>query len=211
MKSKKSDRRLYECVLVTTTGEIDNIISSVLKSLQGSLVDPNDDVTSSCSILHRQSWAKRTFAYKIKGWKKGYYSAIYLNATPESLDSFSKSLRMNPDVLRFLIVLVKFIPTSLPKIALEEVDNNVVVGLGTNIDTTIAKEVTVDTNEENPESDFVISFKNPELLAQYMSETCKIIPAKYNSLLAYQQRISKREIKRARRLGILPYCQSKKK
>jgi ribosomal protein S6 len=125
MKSKKSDRRLYECVLVTTNGEIDNIISSVLKSLQqSSLVDSREDVTSSCSILHRQSWAKRTFAYKIRGWKKGYYSAIYLSATPESLDNFTKSLKMNQDVLRFLLVLVKSIPTSLPKIALEEVENN---------------------------------------------------------------------------------------
>jgi ribosomal protein S18 len=72
-------------------------------------------------------------------------------------------------------------------------------------------DVGIDTDEIEAECDFVISFKNPELLARYMSETCKIIPAKYNSLRANQQRILKREIKRARRLGILPYCQSKKK
>ena len=113
MKSKSDERKLYECVLITSYGEIDNIMTSVVAGIYS---DNNVD-SESFSILHRDNWGKRSFAYKIKKNKKGYYSAIYIRSTPEALKVFDKNLRMHQDIIRFLILSINSVPTKLPPIA----------------------------------------------------------------------------------------------
>ncbi len=51
----------------------------------------------------------------------------------------------------------------------------------------------------------VIDYKDPKLLAKYMSEKGKIIPSRISSVSHKKQRELAKAIKRARFIGLLPY------
>ena len=51
-----------------------------------------------------------------------------------------------------------------------------------------------------------IDYKNLKVLAKYITEARKIIPSRINGLSARAQRKLAQEIKRARTLALLPYC-----
>ncbi len=50
-----------------------------------------------------------------------------------------------------------------------------------------------------------IDYKDPKLLARYMSEKGKIVPSRISSVSHKKQRELAKAIKRARFLGLLPY------
>lgn len=77
----------------------------------------------------------------------------------------------------------------------------------------IAEQTTANSHheEENDESLNWISFKNPELLARYVTEIYKISCRRFNGLSAMQQRTLKKEVNIARILGILPFIPARKK
>lgn len=50
-----------------------------------------------------------------------------------------------------------------------------------------------------------IDYKNPKLLARFISERGRILPRRITSVCAKKQRALNTAIKRARMLGILPY------
>ena len=119
MKSKKCKQKLYECVLITSCGEIDNIITTVVTKMHSDYGVSAEDFR----ILRRETWGKRTFAYKIDKNKKGHYSAIYVSADSKALKFFDKNLRMQQDIIRHLILSCPFIPDRAPPIALEAIEN----------------------------------------------------------------------------------------
>lgn len=107
MKSKISDQKLYECILITTHREVEDIIAAV-----------TNDIDRECfSILHKEFWDKRVLAYKINKNKKGYYSALYIRSTANCIDIFNKNLRMYQDIIRSLVLVTDRIPEKLPPIA----------------------------------------------------------------------------------------------
>ena len=61
MKSKSDEQKLYECVLITNYGEIDNIMTSVVAGIYS---DFNVN-SNSFSILHRETWGKKTLSLQI--------------------------------------------------------------------------------------------------------------------------------------------------
>ncbi|MCR9192541.1 MAG: 30S ribosomal protein S18 [Gammaproteobacteria bacterium] len=58
------------------------------------------------------------------------------------------------------------------------------------------------------DSAMVIDYKDVNLLKNYISETSKIVPSRITGLSARMQRQITEAIKRARVLGLLPYCDS---
>jgi ribosomal protein S18 len=66
-------------------------------------------------------------------------------------------------------------------------------------------------NDEGQSDELWISYKNPALLLNYVSDIYKILPKRFNGLSYSKQRILRREIARARFLGILPFVPVKKK
>ena len=73
------------------------------------------------------------------------------------------------------------------------------------------KEEEILDSEENQSDELWISYKNPALLLHYVSDIYKILPKRFNGLSYRKQRILRREIARARFLGILPFIPVKKK
>ena len=53
--------------------------------------------------------------------------------------------------------------------------------------------------------DFVIDYKNPQMLKNFLSDRGKIVPARVSGLTARQQRQLTKAIKRARMLALLPF------
>lgn len=109
------EQKLYECILITTHNEIDNILVSTTDGLEGK----NAGIEKNFSVLNKEFWGKRNLAYKINKNKKGYYSAIYISATPKTLEAFNKKLRMHQDVIRFMILAIDRIPHLNPPIMRE--------------------------------------------------------------------------------------------
>ncbi|TRZ78056.1 30S ribosomal protein S6 [bacterium] len=50
---------------------------------------------------------KKKMSYEIEDSQFGYYVTVYFNAEPEAIEKISKSLDLNNDVLRFLIISIK--------------------------------------------------------------------------------------------------------
>ena len=55
------------------------------------------------------------------------------------------------------------------------------------------------------EKDLEISYRNVELLEQYLTDRAKILPRRITGVCAKHQRMLKRAIKRARILALLPF------
>ncbi len=194
MKAKASEKKIYECILMLNHNEIENVITTVT----------NDLSSDEFSIVHKETWGKRPLAYKILKNKNAYYFAFYVEANKNALEIFNKKLRMHQDIIRFLILDIKYVPEKMPPIArdISEEDEN----------TGGQVKQKVETQDESDDSDRGwISFKNPFLLVRYISDLYKILPRRFNGLSSAQQRILKKEINIARFLAILPFVPVRKK
>ena len=196
MKAKASEKKIYECILMLNHNEIENVITTVT----------NDLNSSEFSILHKETWGKRSLAYKISKNKSAYYFAFYVEANKSALEIFNKKLRMHQDIIRFLILDIKYVPEKMPPIArdIHEDDENHVPGQA-------KQKIEVNEEEEDDSDRGWISFKNPFLLVKYISDLYKILPRRFNGLNSAQQRILKQEINIARFLAILPFVPVRKK
>jgi len=55
-------------------------------------------------ILNEDLWGTRDLSYKIKGEAQGYYVVLNFTMEPEAVKALEKTLVLNQDVIRFLIV-----------------------------------------------------------------------------------------------------------
>ena len=58
-------------------------------------------------IIKTQDWGLRTFAYKIKNSKKGFYFHIKLEGEGKTVDELEKAENIDTNILRYLTVKVK--------------------------------------------------------------------------------------------------------
>ena len=56
---------------------------------------------SEISVISR---GKRDLAYMIKNQKRGNFIQINFSSLPKNIDDFSKNLKLDPNVLRFLVL-----------------------------------------------------------------------------------------------------------
>lgn len=52
-----------------------------------------------------EHWGKRQLAYRIKKHDNGYYVVVQVQASPDRLPEFERAVRLDEDVLRYLVVL----------------------------------------------------------------------------------------------------------
>lgn len=67
--------------------------------LTGQLVDNRGTVSEVTD-----SWRKRKLAYAIRRHREGYYAVLRFHAPPEALTELDRALKLNDDVLRFLVL-----------------------------------------------------------------------------------------------------------
>lgn len=65
-------------------------------------------------------WGKRQLAYPIQKKPNGYYVVSQVRTTPELLPEFERALKLDEDLLRYLIVLSEGEPTAPMSLATRE-------------------------------------------------------------------------------------------
>ena len=62
--------------------------------------------------------------------------------------------------------------------------------------------------KSNPELTHDIDYKNADFLKSFITERCKILPARISGNSVHYQRLLAKEIKKARTMALLPYTSS---
>ncbi len=178
-------------------------------------------------------WGTRQLAYPIKKRTSGYYVVAHFTAHPDALPEFERLLRLDEEVLRYLIVLNEGEPTSGESLLGE------VHGAPRDEDEDGDEDVDEDEDEEgddegeDDEGDagagppvysgprgrrrrmegppvLQLNYKDVETLSHFVTEQGKILPRRTTKVSAAFQRQLGRAIKRARYLALLPYTESHK-
>lgn len=64
-----------------------------------------DDVVKSFGELKKEDlWGSRAFTYKIAHDSKGYYAHYEFSSEPETIAALDKKLKLNEDILRYLLL-----------------------------------------------------------------------------------------------------------
>ncbi len=56
-------------------------------------------------VVAIEHWGKRQLAYPIKKHDNGYYVVVQFRTSPDSLPEFERAIKLDEDVLRYLVVL----------------------------------------------------------------------------------------------------------
>ncbi|MFH1535974.1 MAG: 30S ribosomal protein S6, partial [Patescibacteria group bacterium] len=63
-----------------------------------------DDMKKNITIKKEDLWGERALAYPIKRQTKGFYAHFEIEADPKDIKGLDKSLKLEEDVLRFLLI-----------------------------------------------------------------------------------------------------------
>lgn len=65
-------------------------------------------------------WGKRQLAYPIRKKANGYYAVVQFRGAPDALPEFERTLRLDDELLRYIIVLNEGQPTAAMSVATRE-------------------------------------------------------------------------------------------
>ncbi len=91
--------RLYEAVYIFDSALEEAAITERLERFHALLAQPG---TEAPQVSH---WGKRTLAYPIQKHDTGYYVIAKVETSPEALPEFERAVKLEPGVLRFLVVV----------------------------------------------------------------------------------------------------------
>lgn len=157
-------------------------------------------------------WGNRQLAYPIARKQAGYYVVAQFTAAAEALPEFERLLRLDEEVLRYLLVLNEGEPTSGMSIMAEV--------------TKPAVDEDEDDDEEDEDDDDappqfqggrgrrrrmegppiqLLNYKDVSTLSRFLTESGKILPKRTTKVTAAFQRQLGTAVKRARYLSLIPY------
>lgn len=91
--------RLYEAVYIFDSALEEAAINERLERFHALLAQPDAEAPQ---LSH---WGKRTLAYPIQKHDTGYYVIAKVETSPEALPEFERAVKLEPGVLRFLVVV----------------------------------------------------------------------------------------------------------
>ena len=223
--------RLYEVVYILDPALEESAITAKLDQLHQLATSKGGEVSA---IDH---WGTRQLAYPINKLSRGYYVAAHLTAVPEALPEYERMLKLDDDIVRYLLVLNEGEPIGGDSIMgelrpkkvknededdddQEEPSADTDAGLGEEEDAT-------DTESEHRGSGppeftgprgrrrrmegppiIALNYKDVGTLSNFVTEQGKILPKRTTKVTAAFQRQLGRAVKRARYLALLPYTRS---
>lgn len=107
--------RDYEAVYIFDSALPEESINEKLERYHGLL-----DGKESAEVTAVDHWGKRQLAYPIAKKPNGYYVVAQFKAETEALPEFERILKLDDDLLRYLIVLHEGEPTAPMSIATRE-------------------------------------------------------------------------------------------
>jgi small subunit ribosomal protein S6 len=160
-------------------------------------------------------WAIRQLAYPIRRKRSGYYVVAQFTADPANLPEMERVLKLDEELMRFLIVLNEGEPTSGMSIVAQKP-----VTERSEEDDEDEEEEEDDDDEESP-PEFsggrgrrrrhegpaieLLNYKDVSTISRFLTEQGKILPKRTTKVTARFQRQLGTAVKRARYLALVPY------
>ena len=199
--------RLYEVVYILDPALDEGAVTAKLEKFHQLAVVHGGEVSA---VDH---WGNRQLAYPIKRQQAGYYVVAQFTAAAEALPEFERLLRLDDEVLRYLLVLNEGEPTSGMSILAE-----VTRPAGDKDDDDEDEEEDDDDDAppqfqggrgrrrrlEGPPVE-LLNFKDVNTLSRFLTESGKILPKRTTKVTAAFQRQLGTAVKRARYLSLIPY------
>lgn len=208
--------RLYEAVYILDSALDEASIGQKLQTFHELVTGKEGQVSA---VDH---WGVRQLAYPIDKKKTGYYVVAQFHADPLALPEFERALKLDEDLLRYLIVLNEGEPTSGMSILAanppvsaprdEDEDDDEEEAL---------EEDEVEAEERTGPPEFsggrgrrrrvdgpairLLNYKDVGTLSRFLTESGKILPRRTTKVSAGFQRQLGKAIKKARYLALLPY------
>ena len=208
--------RLYEIVYIFDATLDEDSVNKKLEKFHPLVLGKSGEVVA---VDH---WGVRQMAYPVKKQTSGYYVVAQVRAESDGLPEFERVLRLDVELLRYLIVLNEGEPTTghslLGAAPPSRGDKDDKDDGGSDEDAPIEEE-DVDRGFSPPEFSGgrgrrrrmegpvieLLNYKDVATLSHFMTEQGKILPKRTTKVTARFQRDLGRAIKRARYLALIPY------
>ena len=212
--------RLYEIVYIFDATLDEDPVNKKLEKFHPLAIGKDGEVVS---VDH---WGTRQLAYPVDKQKMGYYVVAQIRAGSEGLPEFERVLKLDTELMRYLIVLNEGEPSSGNSIMGEARPQS---AEREDVDEPEELPVQEESSEEEGENaprrfgppEFsggrgrrrrmegpvikLLNYKDVSTLSQFMTEQGKILPKRTTKVTARFQRQLGRAIKRARYLALIPY------
>jgi small subunit ribosomal protein S6 len=208
--------RLYEAVYIFDPALDEAAINSKLERHHSLVTSDNGEVTA---VDH---WGNRQLAYPIGKNRTGYYVVAQFNGDPEALPEFERALKLDEDLLRYLVVLNEGEPTTgMSILAPRPIFTGSHEDDEDDEDDELPDEDELEDDDRTSPPEFsggrgrrrrvegpriqLLNYKDVSTLSRFLTESGKILPRRTTKVTAGFQRQLGRAIKRARYLALLPY------
>ena len=211
--------RLYEIVYIFDPTLDEDSVDKKLEKFHPLVLGKSGEVVA---VDH---WGVRQMAYPVKKQNSGYYVVVQVQAESDGLPEFERVLRLDVELLRYLIVLNEGEPTTGHSLLgaappshgdMDDKDDDDDDGSDEDAPT---EEEDVDRGFSPPEFSGgrgrrhrmegpvieLLNYKDVSTLSHFMTEQGKILPKRTTKVTARFQRDLGRAIKRARYLALIPY------
>jgi small subunit ribosomal protein S6 len=201
--------RLYEVVYILDPALEESAVTSKLEKFHALATSMGGEVAA---VDH---WGIRQLAYPVKKLQTGYYVVAHVTASADALPEFERLLKLDNEVMRYLLVLNEGEPTSGHSVVAEARPQDRDAE-GPEDD---EEEVEEDDAHSPPEFQgsrgrrqrmegppiTLLNYKDVATLSRFLTEQGKILPKRTTKVTAAFQRQLGRSIKRARYLSLVPY------
>ncbi len=213
--------RDYEVVYIYQPALTEDAVSERLEKLHALATK-----SKGSEMLALDHWGVRQLAYEVEGQNQGYYAVAQFTASPSDLSEFERVLKLDEELLRYLIVLSEGEPSSGMSIVAETTSTHDPDEDG---DDDEEDELEDDDDDEDGRGEAsppefsggrgrrrridgprieLLNYKDVSTLSRFVTEQGKILPKRTTKVPARFQRKLGRAVKRARYLALLPYVQS---
>ena len=200
--------RLYEVVYILDPALDEIALPAKLEKFHALAIANGGEVSA---VDH---WGNRQLAYPLARQKAGYYVVAQFTAVAEALPEFERLLRLDDEVLRYLLVLNEGEPTNGMSILAE-----VTKPVSDKDDDDEEEEEEDDDDDAPPQFQGgrgrrrrmegppieLLNFKDVSTLSRFLTESGKILPKRTTKVTAAFQRQLGTAVKRARYLALIPY------
>lgn len=207
--------RLYEVVYIMDPALEESAVDAKLEKFHELVTSSGGEVAA---VDH---WGNRQLAYPVKKQSSGYYVVAQFSAAAEDLPEFERLLKLDDEVMRYLLVLNEGEPTTGESLMADKPPRQ------RDEDDDDDDEPRREREEEDEDDDSTsppefsgsrgrrrrmegpqvlhLNFKDVNTLSHYITEQGKILPKRTTKVTAAFQRQLGTAVKRARFLALLPY------
>lgn len=209
--------RLYEVVYIMDPALDESAVDAKLEKFHELVTSSGGEVSA---VDH---WGNRQLAYPINKQSSGYYVVAQFTADPDALPEFERLLKLDDEVMRYLLVLNEGEPTTGDSLLADKPPRQRDEDDDDEDDDEPRGEVEEDDEDDDSTSPpefsgsrgrrrrmegpqvLHLNYKDVNTLSHYITEQGKILPKRTTKVTARFQRQLGTAVKRARFLALLPY------